>query len=100
MADKGPAAKGGCRGRQHKHPDVELTTGDKVIGPFLGPQVTGNADGNAITPVKENKKEQPVYMSSHVLLLSLINRQLAIHFQNDCFLDGTTSFCIKVKQLV
>jgi hypothetical protein len=57
MADKSPTAKRGCRCGQHKYPDVELASGNEVVGSFLGLQITGDTDGNAVSPVKENEKE-------------------------------------------
>jgi len=57
MTDKGPAAKRRCGRCQHKYPDVELATGNKVVGSFFGLQVTGDTDGNAVSPVNQDEKE-------------------------------------------
>jgi hypothetical protein len=100
VTDKGPTAKGGRCGCQNEYPDIELASGNKVVGSFLGNQVATDSDGNAVSPVKENKKEQPVNMSSHVLLLSQIIRQSTIHPRNQLLRAGITSFALCVKQMI
>ena len=57
MPHKGPATERCGRGRQYKYPDVELAAGNEVVGSFLGLQVTGDTNGDAVSPVQKDEKE-------------------------------------------